>query len=723
MVIANDDSKLFNDAGGELSSVDWMNGAFSCGQTTDLTVESVTPNCGYLFGNESNSISAMIKNIGDADAGASNVSFVSGGYSETVSVSALAAGANETVTITDPTIRNAGDAVTITVTADCNGEVAESNEMNNVTTLDVTVGNNGYKSKNFAYGEEPLELHTYTEMYGGVVYNVSGEKVSPFELGETDTRVHTITVPSGMTVKEARLYMYWYNWGSTANPSWNVNFSSVTYATPNATYTDQKGFGSYDYPKGTYAYDVTSQVTESGDYTVIVENTGTNNKTKLLGEMLVVIYEDPTMNPDNWMKLWMLEGCDLLKGDEKYCVSTAESTATVTFPGGVDTANLNSAELITIVSQGQESGANKLINGATVATDVWNETTASKINVDVEDVTTLLVASDNTLGFEDTGTMGMQASCAILVAREAMTPPTLVTYTITNTTITPPQTTSIDVEFSEQVSAIIKIEDASGNLVNELYTSSGVTNPDPKTWDGTYTNGTTVPNGTYTVNVSGVSTTTGCSVVDTSKTITVGVPVPTVSIGSADNVSGTVPVSINITNASNIGAMDISVTYNATILTATGVANGSMIASLPDILVAHNISTEGEARMNFSFATYPGMINGTGELFVVTFRADAVGTSTLVITVTEAWTGEVPAQPVTVAVVNGAVTVTSIYPMIGDMDGSGEVTFDDVILLARHIYFGDAVLDDPDVDSIGGVTFDDVILLARHVYFGDILYP
>jgi hypothetical protein len=99
--------------------------------------------------------------------------------------------------------------------------------------------------------------------------------------------------------------------------------------------------------------------------------------------------------------------------------------------------------------------------------------------------------------------------------------PTLVAYTITNTTITPPQTTSIDVKFSERVSTIIKIEDASGNLVNELYTSTGVTDPGPKTWDGTYTSGTTVPDGTYTVNVSGVSTTTGLSVVNTSKTVDV----------------------------------------------------------------------------------------------------------------------------------------------------------------------------------------------------------
>ena len=103
----------------------------------------------------------------------------------------------------------------------------------------------------------------------------------------------------------------------------------------------------------------------------------------------------------------------------------------------------------------------------------------------------------------------------------ASDPPTLVAYTITNTTIEPPQTTSIDVAFSEYVSATITIENACGDLVKELYSSSKVKNPKAKTWDGTYTDDTAVPDGTYTVNVTGVNTTTGLSVINTSETITV----------------------------------------------------------------------------------------------------------------------------------------------------------------------------------------------------------
>ncbi|MCK4623710.1 MAG: fibronectin type III domain-containing protein, partial [Phycisphaerae bacterium] len=61
--------------------------------------------------------------------------------------------------------------------------------------------------------------------------------------------------------------------------------------------------------------------------------------------------------------------------------------------------------------------------------------------------------------------------------------------------------TEIDVKFSEPVNAAIKIENASG-VVKSLYTSSSVTNPDPKTWDGTDGSGTTVADGTYHVNIT-----------------------------------------------------------------------------------------------------------------------------------------------------------------------------------------------------------------------------
>ena len=100
-------------------------------------------------------------------------------------------------------------------------------------------------------------------------------------------------------------------------------------------------------------------------------------------------------------------------------------------------------------------------------------------------------------------------------------PPEIEEYTISNYTITPPETTEIDVEFSERVEAWIQIEDLDRNLVNLLYHSPGVTNPNPQTWNGTYGNGTQVPDGDYFVNVTGTNTTTWLSVVNNTEIINV----------------------------------------------------------------------------------------------------------------------------------------------------------------------------------------------------------
>jgi len=275
---------------------------------------------------------------------------------------------------------------------------------------------------------DSLELFEHEEeMYGGVVYNVSETKDWKFEPGENQTRLHHIEIPAGMTVKKARLYVYWYDYfyntppGCMANLS--VNFSGTTFTTPDAAYTDQKGFGKYNTPKGTYAYDVTPLVTGSGDYTVIVENIDPSNNTAILGEMLFVVYEDPTKTTK--IQLWILEGNDLLMaaddthGSYNYDVSPEEATATVTFPGTIDVAKVSSATLISVVAQGNEPGANMLFNGEVIKSDAWDSPTEaypnSKINVESVDVTANLSASGNNMGFQDTGTKGMQASNAFLV--------------------------------------------------------------------------------------------------------------------------------------------------------------------------------------------------------------------------------------------------------------------------------------------------------------------
>ncbi len=112
----------------------------------------------------------------------------------------------------------------------------------------------------------------------------------------------------------------------------------------------------------------------------------------------------------------------------------------------------------------------------------------------------------------------------------ASNPPTLATYTVSDTTIYPSDnsglatTTTIDISFSEQVKAkaSIEITSADGTVIKNLYSSSGtVTNPAAKIWNGTNDAGTRVNDGVYTILISATSVATNLTMTDSSKTITV----------------------------------------------------------------------------------------------------------------------------------------------------------------------------------------------------------
>jgi hypothetical protein len=110
--------------------------------------------------------------------------------------------------------------------------------------------------------------------------------------------------------------------------------------------------------------------------------------------------------------------------------------------------------------------------------------------------------------------------------------PSITTYTISNLIIFPDgdgvaDTTSIDLEFSEDVKAEVDIIDSGGVKVRDLYSSSKVKNPDAKTWDGTNNSGIVVSGGVYTIKVV-ITDTAGNSITDTSKTITVDNAAPVV---------------------------------------------------------------------------------------------------------------------------------------------------------------------------------------------------
>ncbi|MDK2975079.1 MAG: hypothetical protein PWP08_1450, partial [Methanofollis sp.] len=102
----------------------------SGGDTPDLTVSTLSSNRGEVFSLSENTYTAKITNIGDADASAFAVGFNVSGATGTVAVAGLA------------------------VTADAEHSIAESNEDNNIRTLDATVVANGYRGKRWTGGDD-----------------------------------------------------------------------------------------------------------------------------------------------------------------------------------------------------------------------------------------------------------------------------------------------------------------------------------------------------------------------------------------------------------------------------------------------------------------------------------------------------------------------------------------------------------------------------------------
>ena len=158
--------------------------------------------------------------------------------------------------------------------------------------------------------------------------------------------------------------------------------------------------------------------------------------------------------------------------------------------------------------------------------------------------------------------------------------PYLITYTVSNTTISPngdgiEDDTEIDVKFSEPVDATILIENATG-IIKTLYTGSGVTDPDSQAWDGTDDSGSIVADGTYQMNITmddGVNP----IVYDNSRLITVMVgTITSVSIADATVDPGDVViVPLMVNDMTDYGSGTINITYDPSVVHVTDVTSSS----------------------------------------------------------------------------------------------------------------------------------------------------
>ena len=379
----------------------------------DLLVSEIKLNCGYIFANESNEISATVKNNGTANATAFNVSITINSFSEEVRVTGLAAGNSTTITVTDPTLRNADVSVTITVTADCNAEIVESNETNNASALNIMVVNNGYKGKRYTGGEDINTWKTH-ELKGNLLYSVgdsyylSASTYPHWTTYDVSWTASDLPVPGGATIEEARLYVP-YTWDKKGVMPTYVSLSfNGEDQTLDAHYSDEKMHAT-SYPYGMLAYDVTADFNTAGNVANLTNSYPGGGNVSIRGMLLVVIYADDS---EAKRKIIMNEEFDLLYGGSGKCTTPAEATAYAPF-GAIDLSGIEKATLITVAPGAGPNEGDLLFNGQTWY-NVWNFGGSSQIGINETDVTSFLQSTDNDAGFQSSKDW-MEASNAFLV--------------------------------------------------------------------------------------------------------------------------------------------------------------------------------------------------------------------------------------------------------------------------------------------------------------------
>ncbi|MCG7847678.1 MAG: DUF3344 domain-containing protein, partial [ANME-2 cluster archaeon] len=275
-------------------------------------------------------------------------------------------------------------------------------ETNNNISQEVTAYTSGYMGGS-------LTTYTNDVVRGDLFYTIGNSTYRGSLLsGETYTvEFNILDIPGGAAVKTSRLYSYWTYSDEEPGASMNVTFNG-TLQRQDESYIDRKGYGSYNKPYGTYAYNV--DLAGNGVYTATIKNTGDTFSIYAMG--LLVVYEDN----GNEVEYWIDEGADIISA--KSGVTPEQATTDAPFDGTVTLADVESARLITVIPSG-DKGLNTLLFNTYTESGIWNTT---NIAVEERDVTAHITSTDNLAQLRDNEDF-LMPSGAFLVLQRYSTPP------------------------------------------------------------------------------------------------------------------------------------------------------------------------------------------------------------------------------------------------------------------------------------------------------------
>ena len=304
-------------------------------------------------------------------------------------------------------------------------------------------------------GDQTLTQYERGMTYGDLVYVTveDGSAYTTLDAGDpTDTMTQLLDIsneiPDGAEIITARLYNY-VSWSTPdyrdfsqpgdpaeakltfngvdiicQNPATFTN--TIDYGNGVVQYWDTKGQGyssiKYDCPSGTFAWDVTELVVD-GQNTAIIANADSNPTVRsdgvaesftTYGFGLLVVYNiEPVGSQPDKCQYWILEGADMLKGDNYY-ETPANATTSGSFIGSVPFYSQHeySAELTTVVVSCDKGLNNIFFNGNDLGS--CSLVNSKAIGVDTFDVTWDLLKNGNIVEIRDSGDY-MVASNAFLV--------------------------------------------------------------------------------------------------------------------------------------------------------------------------------------------------------------------------------------------------------------------------------------------------------------------
>jgi len=257
---------------------------------------------------------------------------------------------------------------------------------------------NGYAA------DKPLSTYSHDIIRGGLTYTIGDSYYSgKLWTGDTYTVHYAVSLPEGAAVKFARLYNYW-TWSAKGSigryPDMELAFDNVKLE-PDRQYSDRKWWGIYDYPTGTWAYNVTDFVTGSGSHTVVIENIGPDGAYFCIdGVGLLMVYTD--VNGKD-IEYWVNEGSDMLNSqaedDGTPTFTTPDQTITEMMNPTISQGPIKKATLWTIVQSGNWDANRLWINGLNWS-GICDGTPYPDLDVDTRDITEYLTDGKNTIQFQ-----------------------------------------------------------------------------------------------------------------------------------------------------------------------------------------------------------------------------------------------------------------------------------------------------------------------------------